>query len=144
MPFSRTHALSHAHARAPLERATVAGFQSSTLVPVFSLHWAAGRVSRRLLTLSPFLSRVSWCLPPQAATQFKASLAKLMEILMSKEPSYVRCIKPNDSKQAGMKSFFSTVSCSSTMLHSVSKKGSLSCNVNIIHVSHVSPEDEHA
>lgn len=40
----------------------------------------------------------------QAATQFKASLAKLMEILMSKEPSYVRCIKPNDSKQAGTKS----------------------------------------
>uniref|UniRef100_A0AAQ4QSJ0 Myosin Ic, paralog b n=1 Tax=Gasterosteus aculeatus aculeatus TaxID=481459 RepID=A0AAQ4QSJ0_GASAC len=39
--------------------------------------------------------------PPQAATQFKASLAKLMEILMSKEPSYVRCMKPNDSKQAG-------------------------------------------
>ncbi|TNN01257.1 hypothetical protein fugu_010639 [Takifugu bimaculatus] len=36
----------------------------------------------------------------EAATQFKASLAKLMEILMSKEPSYVRCIKPNDSKQA--------------------------------------------
>uniref|UniRef100_A0AAX7U806 Myosin Ic, paralog b n=1 Tax=Astatotilapia calliptera TaxID=8154 RepID=A0AAX7U806_ASTCA len=41
------------------------------------------------------------CLPLQAATQFKASLAKLMEILMSKEPSYVRCIKPNDSKQSG-------------------------------------------
>uniref|UniRef100_A0A8C1M951 Unconventional myosin-Ic-like n=1 Tax=Cyprinus carpio TaxID=7962 RepID=A0A8C1M951_CYPCA len=36
-----------------------------------------------------------------AATQFKNSLAKLMEILMSKEPSYVRCIKPNDAKQAG-------------------------------------------
>lgn len=35
----------------------------------------------------------------QAATQFKLSLAKLMEILMSKEPSYVRCIKPNDAKQ---------------------------------------------
>uniref|UniRef100_A0A671N4E2 Unconventional myosin-Ic-like n=1 Tax=Sinocyclocheilus anshuiensis TaxID=1608454 RepID=A0A671N4E2_9TELE len=34
-------------------------------------------------------------------TQFKNSLAKLMEILMSKEPSYVRCIKPNDAKQAG-------------------------------------------
>ncbi|XP_068601961.1 unconventional myosin-Ic-like [Brachionichthys hirsutus] len=38
--------------------------------------------------------------PDTAATQFKASLAKLMEILMSKEPSYIRCIKPNDSKQA--------------------------------------------
>ncbi|XP_056297946.1 unconventional myosin-Ic-like isoform X1 [Pseudoliparis swirei] len=39
--------------------------------------------------------------PETAATQFKASLAKLMEILMSKEPSYIRCMKPNDSKQAG-------------------------------------------
>ncbi|KAG2458791.1 MYO1C protein, partial [Polypterus senegalus] len=39
--------------------------------------------------------------PETAATQFKNSLAKLMEILMSKEPSYVRCIKPNDAKQSG-------------------------------------------
>lgn len=38
---------------------------------------------------------------PQAATQFKNSLMKLMEILMSKEPSYVRCIKPNEAKQPG-------------------------------------------
>ncbi|XP_041097151.1 unconventional myosin-Ic isoform X2 [Polyodon spathula] len=38
--------------------------------------------------------------PETAATQFKASLTKLMEILMSKEPSYIRCIKPNDAKQA--------------------------------------------
>ncbi|TMS14289.1 Unconventional myosin-Ic [Larimichthys crocea] len=37
--------------------------------------------------------------PEMAATQFKNSLMKLMEILMSKEPSYVRCIKPNDAKQ---------------------------------------------
>uniref|UniRef100_A0A4W5JGK6 Myosin Ic, paralog a n=1 Tax=Hucho hucho TaxID=62062 RepID=A0A4W5JGK6_9TELE len=36
-----------------------------------------------------------------AATQFKNSLAKLIEILMSKEPSYVRCIKPNEAKQSG-------------------------------------------
>ncbi|XP_029704465.1 unconventional myosin-Ic-like isoform X2 [Takifugu rubripes] len=36
-----------------------------------------------------------------AATNFKNSLMKLMEILMSKEPSYVRCIKPNDAKQPG-------------------------------------------
>ncbi|XP_063061883.1 myosin Ic, paralog b isoform X2 [Engraulis encrasicolus] len=39
--------------------------------------------------------------PESTATQFKTSLAKLMEILMSKEPSYVRCIKPNDAKQSG-------------------------------------------
>lgn len=39
--------------------------------------------------------------PEMAATQFKNSLMKLMEILMSKEPSYVRCIKPNDCKQPG-------------------------------------------
>ncbi|CAG02935.1 unnamed protein product [Tetraodon nigroviridis] len=36
-----------------------------------------------------------------AATHFRNSLMKLMEILMSKEPSYVRCIKPNDAKQPG-------------------------------------------
>ncbi|XP_040006602.1 unconventional myosin-Ic isoform X1 [Xiphias gladius] len=39
--------------------------------------------------------------PVMAAIQFKNSLMKLMEILMSKEPSYVRCIKPNDAKQPG-------------------------------------------
>uniref|UniRef100_A0A8B9JYW8 Myosin Ic, paralog a n=1 Tax=Astyanax mexicanus TaxID=7994 RepID=A0A8B9JYW8_ASTMX len=39
--------------------------------------------------------------PETAATQFKLSLAKLMDILMSKEPSYIRCIKPNDGKQPG-------------------------------------------
>uniref|UniRef100_A0A8C9U546 Unconventional myosin-Ic n=1 Tax=Scleropages formosus TaxID=113540 RepID=A0A8C9U546_SCLFO len=39
--------------------------------------------------------------PETTATQFKNSLAKLMEILMSKEPSYIRCIKPNDAKQPG-------------------------------------------
>uniref|UniRef100_A0A669B0R3 Myosin Ic, paralog a n=1 Tax=Oreochromis niloticus TaxID=8128 RepID=A0A669B0R3_ORENI len=39
--------------------------------------------------------------PEMAATQFKNSLMKLTEILRSKEPSYVRCIKPNDAKQPG-------------------------------------------
>lgn len=38
--------------------------------------------------------------PETVGTQFRASLNKLMEILMSKEPSYVRCIKPNELKQA--------------------------------------------
>ncbi|XP_053136397.1 unconventional myosin-Ih isoform X2 [Hemicordylus capensis] len=36
--------------------------------------------------------------PETVATQFKNSLASLIEILMSKEPSYIRCIKPNDDK----------------------------------------------
>lgn len=39
--------------------------------------------------------------PDTAATQFKNSLNRLMEILMCKEPSYIRCIKPNDDKLSG-------------------------------------------
>ncbi|XP_026275378.2 unconventional myosin IC isoform X2 [Frankliniella occidentalis] len=34
--------------------------------------------------------------PETAVTQFKNSLNRLMDILMCKEPSYIRCIKPND------------------------------------------------
>uniref|UniRef100_A0A671XSF3 Unconventional myosin-Ih-like n=2 Tax=Sparus aurata TaxID=8175 RepID=A0A671XSF3_SPAAU len=37
----------------------------------------------------------------QVVTQFKSSLVGLTEILMSKEPWYVRCIKPNEAKQPG-------------------------------------------
>ena len=40
--------------------------------------------------------------PETAATSFKQSLNQLMTILMSKEPSYVRCIKPNDSKRSSI------------------------------------------
>ncbi|KAK2574356.1 Unconventional myosin IC [Acropora cervicornis] len=40
--------------------------------------------------------------PETAGTQFKASLNNLMSILMCKQPSYVRCIKPNGSKRAGV------------------------------------------
>uniref|UniRef100_A0A8C6J889 Uncharacterized protein n=1 Tax=Melopsittacus undulatus TaxID=13146 RepID=A0A8C6J889_MELUD len=40
--------------------------------------------------------------PETVATQFKNSLTSLIEILMSKEPSYIRCIKPNDNKEPGM------------------------------------------
>merc|ERR1712110_6983 len=39
-------------------------------------------------------------MPVTAATQFKNSLNELMEILKSKEPSYIRCIKPNEYKSA--------------------------------------------
>lgn len=38
--------------------------------------------------------------PETAATQFKTSVNRLIGILMSKEPSYIRCIKPNDFKKA--------------------------------------------
>lgn len=38
---------------------------------------------------------------PQVVTQFKSSLVGLTEILTSKEPWYVRCIKPNEAKQPG-------------------------------------------
>lgn len=37
--------------------------------------------------------------PDTAITQFKNSLNNLMDILMVKEPSYIRCIKPNDVQQ---------------------------------------------
>ncbi|KAG7188163.1 hypothetical protein KM043_013381 [Ampulex compressa] len=39
--------------------------------------------------------------PETAITQFKNSVNNLMDILMGKEPSYIRCIKPNDFKIPG-------------------------------------------
>uniref|UniRef100_A0A3P8Q309 Myosin IHb n=2 Tax=Astatotilapia calliptera TaxID=8154 RepID=A0A3P8Q309_ASTCA len=39
--------------------------------------------------------------PETVVTQFKNSLVGLTEILMMKEPWYVRCIKPNEAKQPG-------------------------------------------
>lgn len=53
-----------------------------------------------------------WFSIPQVATQFKSSLTGLTEILMSKEPWYVRCVKPNDGKQPGEHS--SRLACRST------------------------------
>ncbi|XP_020313109.1 unconventional myosin-Ih isoform X3 [Oncorhynchus kisutch] len=40
--------------------------------------------------------------PETVATQFKSSLVGLTEVLMSKEPWYVRCMKPNEGKQPGL------------------------------------------
>ncbi|XP_048343475.1 unconventional myosin-Ia-like [Sphaerodactylus townsendi] len=37
--------------------------------------------------------------PPTAGFQFKASVVTLMKNLYSKKPNYIRCIKPNDTKQ---------------------------------------------
>lgn len=39
--------------------------------------------------------------PDTAITQFKNSVNNLMNILKTKEPSYIRCIKPNESKKSG-------------------------------------------
>lgn len=40
--------------------------------------------------------------PNTAVSQFKNSLNNLMEILMCKEPSYIRCIKPNGLQRSGI------------------------------------------
>ncbi|ERE90602.1 myosin-Ia [Cricetulus griseus] len=39
--------------------------------------------------------------PPTAGTQFKNSVAILMKNLYSKNPNYIRCIKPNNQQQKG-------------------------------------------
>jgi len=41
--------------------------------------------------------------PETAASQFKKSVNNLMQILISKDPSYVRCIKPNNDQKSGTK-----------------------------------------
>ncbi|XP_039539482.1 unconventional myosin-Ib isoform X8 [Pimephales promelas] len=38
--------------------------------------------------------------PPTAGFQFKASVGTLMKNLLTKNPNYIRCIKPNDKKAA--------------------------------------------
>ncbi|XP_057558147.1 unconventional myosin-Ia [Hippopotamus amphibius kiboko] len=39
--------------------------------------------------------------PPTAGAQFKGSVATLMKNLYSKNPNYIRCIKPNERQQRG-------------------------------------------
>ncbi|KAM8802063.1 unconventional myosin-Ia isoform 1-T1 [Rhynchonycteris naso] len=39
--------------------------------------------------------------PPTAGAQFKSSVAILMKSLYSKNPNYIRCIKPNEHQQPG-------------------------------------------
>jgi myosin I len=51
-------------------------------------------IMKRLFPQSEYLN--SKKRPETAITGFKNSLNNLMEILVSKEPSYIRCIKPND------------------------------------------------
>ncbi|XP_030052520.1 unconventional myosin-Ia isoform X2 [Microcaecilia unicolor] len=42
--------------------------------------------------------KVSLKRPPTAGSQFKASISTLMKNLYAKNPSYIRCLKPNNSK----------------------------------------------
>ncbi|KAG2470339.1 MYO1H protein, partial [Polypterus senegalus] len=83
--------------------------------PHFVTHRLADQKTRKTMErmdfrLLHYAGEVTYCvigeeqLFPYActvATQFKNSLMELIEILTSKEPSYVRCLKPNDAKQAG-------------------------------------------
>jgi len=39
--------------------------------------------------------------PPTAGSQFRISVQELMKNLLSKNPNYIRCIKPNDDKKGG-------------------------------------------
>ncbi|NWV58802.1 MYO1A protein, partial [Malurus elegans] len=62
--------------------------------------WAARHTLLRSLFPEGDPQRVSLKLPPTAGFQFKSSVAMLMKNLYSKNPNYIRCIKPNDTKSA--------------------------------------------
>ncbi|NXV73882.1 MYO1A protein, partial [Atlantisia rogersi] len=62
--------------------------------------WASQHTLLRSLFPEGDPQKVSLKLPPTAGFQFKASVATLMKNLYSKNPNYIRCIKPNDTKTA--------------------------------------------
>ncbi|CAN0016365.1 unnamed protein product [Bubo scandiacus] len=62
--------------------------------------WAARHALLRSLFPEGDPQKVSLKLPPTAGFQFKASVATLMKNLYSKNPNYIRCIKPNETKAA--------------------------------------------
>ncbi|XP_030366372.1 unconventional myosin-Ia isoform X2 [Strigops habroptila] len=62
--------------------------------------WAARHPLLRSLFPEGDPQKVSLKLPPTAGFQFKASVAMLMKNLYSKNPNYIRCIKPNETKAA--------------------------------------------
>ncbi|XP_075301937.1 unconventional myosin-Ia isoform X2 [Opisthocomus hoazin] len=62
--------------------------------------WAARHVLLRSLFPEGDPQKVSLKLPPTAGFQFKTSVATLMKNLYSKNPNYIRCIKPNETKTA--------------------------------------------
>ncbi|NXD72372.1 MYO1A protein, partial [Eolophus roseicapillus] len=62
--------------------------------------WAARHPLLRSLFPDGDPQKASLKLPPTAGFQFKASVAMLMKNLYSKNPNYIRCIKPNETKAA--------------------------------------------
>ncbi|NXJ72641.1 MYO1A protein, partial [Rostratula benghalensis] len=60
--------------------------------------WAARHELLRSLFPEGDPHKVSLKLPPTAGFQFKSSVATLMKNLYSKNPNYIRCIKPNETK----------------------------------------------
>ncbi|NXE70872.1 MYO1A protein, partial [Calcarius ornatus] len=62
--------------------------------------WAAQHALLRSLFPEGDPQKVSLKLPPTAGFQFKSSVAMLMRNLYSKNPNYIRCIKPNETKSA--------------------------------------------
>ncbi|XP_067170062.1 unconventional myosin-Ia isoform X2 [Apteryx mantelli] len=62
--------------------------------------WASRHPLLRSLFPEGDPQKVSLKLPPTAGSQFKASVATLMKNLYSKNPNYIRCIKPNETKTA--------------------------------------------
>ncbi|NXD00283.1 MYO1A protein, partial [Certhia familiaris] len=62
--------------------------------------WAARHALLHSLFPEGDPQKVSLKLPPTAGFQFKSSVALLMKNLYSKNPNYIRCIKPNDTKSA--------------------------------------------
>uniref|UniRef100_A0A8C0XB77 Unconventional myosin-Ib n=1 Tax=Castor canadensis TaxID=51338 RepID=A0A8C0XB77_CASCN len=62
--------------------------------------WKASHVLIKSLFPEGNPAKVNLKRPPTAGSQFKASVATLMKNLQTKNPNYIRCIKPNDKKAA--------------------------------------------
>ncbi|XP_075386529.1 unconventional myosin-Ib isoform X3 [Tenrec ecaudatus] len=62
--------------------------------------WKAGHSLIKCLFPEGNPAKINLKRPPTAGSQFKASVATLMKNLQTKNPNYIRCIKPNDKKAA--------------------------------------------
>ncbi|XP_078084742.1 unconventional myosin-Ib isoform X2 [Mustelus asterias] len=60
--------------------------------------WRTNHVLVKALFPEGNPAKMSLKRPPTAGSQFKASVATLMKNLQTKNPNYIRCIKPNDQK----------------------------------------------